>query len=61
MNSDWLVWLFGWIDKFPIWVQIVIGTLFGLVCMAIIVFSIIGMQKITYWFNEKIRDLMKWE
>ena len=48
---------FDWIDYFPVWLQLVIGTAIGLVCMFGIVFSFIGIGKIHEWFKKKIDGL----
>ena len=40
---------FNWIEAFPIWLQLIIGLLVGMLCIAIICFSIMGIQKITNW------------
>ena len=48
---------FDWIEYYPLWLQLVIGTAIGLACMFVIVFSFIGIGKIHEWFKKKIDEL----
>ena len=44
---------FDWVNNLPLWLQLVIGVPFGLVCISVVYFSIQGMCMIT----ERLRQL----